>query len=80
MDGFTEVFGDLREGDMLALRCTDALKPGTKVKTVFQKPDPASISQDVRPAYNDHGCIYSIPEAERKDLALPGNRNKPKAY
>ena len=32
-DKLTEVFGDLREGDVVAVRGTDELRPGTSVST-----------------------------------------------
>lgn len=76
MDGLTEVFGNLKEGDLVALRCTDALKPHTRVKAIVA----AAAAEENRPGYNGHGTIYTTPDAERADLNQPQNRNKPKAY
>ncbi len=80
MDNLTEIFGELQPGDLVALNCTDALKPGTKVKPVLQKQATSRLPPEPRPSYNDHGTVYAIPDSERKDLALPENINKPKAY
>jgi hypothetical protein len=76
MDGLTEVFGNLQEGDLVALRCTDALKPHTRVKAIVA----AAAAEENRPGYNGHGTIYTTPDAERADLNQPQNSNKPKAY
>lgn len=76
MDGLTEVFGNLKEGDLVALRCTDALKPHTRVKAIVA----AAATEEIRPGYNGHGIIYTTPDAERADLNQPQNRDKPKAF
>ncbi len=77
MNNLTEVFGNLRTGDLVALKCTDALKPKTKVKPVLS--DLKTSSQPERPGYNGHGTFYSTPEEEREDLLRKENKNKPKA-
>lgn len=76
MGGLAEVFGGLAEGDMVVLRCSDALKPHTKVKPV----EVAYKEQGERPPYITHGDFYSAPDSERKELAEPQNKDKPKAY
>ncbi|HNB24432.1 MAG TPA: efflux RND transporter periplasmic adaptor subunit [Candidatus Melainabacteria bacterium] len=80
MQDLTEVFGNLEEGDFVALHCTDALKPHTKVKPIATKIETASTTNEPRPSYNDHGTVYSIPDKERSELSEPENRSKPKAY
>lgn len=64
MNGLTEVFGNLKEGDLVAKDCTDALKPNTKVETILSEP----TELEPRKVYETHGTIYHTPDAERLDL------------
>lgn len=78
MGNMTEVFGELKPGDTIAVNCTDALKPGTKVKTI-----PRKIAEDIapqRPGYHAQGTFLQAPEAEIKELKEPENKDKDKAF
>lgn len=79
MNNLTEVFGDLKEGDLVALRCTDALKPHTRVKPTLTQLKEAHAPQLARPGYNNRGVFYETPDAEKVDLKSPENNDKPKA-
>lgn len=66
MQGLTEVFGNLQEGDLVAQDCTDALKPGAKVKPILVE---SAVKPAVkRPVYDSHDTIYTTPDAERIEM------------
>ena len=79
MNSLTEVFGELKPGDLVALRCTDALKPHTKVKPILTAVKEA-LPESARPGYNNRGVFYQTPDAEKADLKAPENSDKPKAF
>lgn len=79
MNSLTEVFGELKPGDLVALRCTDALKPHTKVKPILTAAKEA-LPESARPGYNNRGVFYQTPDAEKADLKAPENSEKPKAF
>lgn len=77
MHNLTEVFGNLKPGDVVALNCTDALAPHTRVKPSMVEPRTTDHPEPERPSYHAQGTFLQTPDAERKDLELPQNRGKP---
>lgn len=80
MGGWTEVFGDLKEGDVVALNCSDALKPHTRVKPVAVKQETADLPEQARPAYQSQGAPLAMPSGEMKEMQQAGNEGKPQPH
>jgi RND family efflux transporter MFP subunit len=79
MDNRCEVFGDLQEGDVVALKGTDELKEGTKVHPVMTKESEIEKPHE-RPSYSAHGAPIAMPDAERRELEQPENKDKPRLH
>jgi hypothetical protein len=76
MNNMIEVFGDLHEGETVALKGTDELTAGTKIDPQLVSQEKINTAAEPRPSYHAEGTSLNIPESERKELAQPENRGK----
>jgi RND family efflux transporter MFP subunit len=67
MGNLIEVFGDLKEGDIVALKGTDSLHEGTEVKPVLVSRPTAEKTPEPRPPYPGHSANapYALLDGER---------------
>jgi len=67
MGNLIEVFGDLKEGDIVALKGTDSLKEGTEVKPVVVDRETAEKTPEPRPNYPHHASSapFTLLDGER---------------
>lgn len=66
MGNLVEVFGDLKEGDNVALKGTDELKEGTDVKPTLVNRQTAEKTPEPRPIYHNLATPYVVPNIERE--------------
>ena len=76
MGNMIEVFGDLKEGDVVALHASDALQVGTKVAPSMVKQEQAEAAPEPRPSYHAQGAMMVMPDSEREELNRPENKGK----
>jgi membrane fusion protein, multidrug efflux system len=66
MGNMVEVFGDVKDGDVVALHGSDELKQGTEVKPVEVDRRTAEASPTPRPSYHTEGAPLVVPNPERE--------------
>jgi RND family efflux transporter MFP subunit len=66
MGNMVEIFGDIKEGDTVALHGTDELKQGTDVKPVQVDRRTAEAAPARRPSYHTVGASFVVPNVERE--------------
>ncbi len=66
MGNMVEIFGDIKEGDTVALHGTDELKQGTDVKPVPVDRRTAEAAPGARPSYHSVGASFVVPNVERE--------------
>lgn len=66
MGNLIEVFGDLKDGDAVALKGTDELKEGTEVKPTLVDRQTAEKTPEPRPIYHTLAAPYVVPNIERE--------------
>jgi RND family efflux transporter MFP subunit len=76
MGQMIEVFGDLKEGDVVALHGSDSLQVGTKVDPQLTPQEKAEAEPEPRPSYHTEGANMAMPDTERMELDKPENRGK----
>ena len=76
MGNMIEVFGDLKEGDVVALHGSDSLQVGTKVDPQLATQEKAEADPEPRPSYHAEGANMAMPDTERMELETPENRGK----
>jgi len=66
MGNMVEIFGDINQGDKVALHGTDELKQGTEVKPMEVDRRTAEASPQPRPSYHSVGAPMVTPDPERE--------------
>ncbi|HEY9680045.1 MAG TPA: efflux RND transporter periplasmic adaptor subunit [Drouetiella sp.] len=66
MGNMVEIFGDINQGDRVALHGSDELKQGTEVKPVEVDRRTAEAAPEPRPVYHSMGASMVTPDPERE--------------
>ncbi len=66
MGNLVEIFGDINQGDKVALHGSDELKQGTEVKPIEVDRRTAEATPEPRPSYHSEGAPLAIPNPERE--------------
>ncbi|CAN5541426.1 efflux RND transporter periplasmic adaptor subunit [soil metagenome] len=66
MGNMVEIFGEINQGDKVALHGTDELKQGTEVKPVEVDRRTAEAAPAPRPSYHAEGAPLVVPNPERE--------------
>ncbi len=66
MGNLVEIFGEINQGDKVALHGTDELKQGTEVKPVEVDRRTAEAEPEPRPSYHSEGAPLVVPNPERE--------------
>jgi RND family efflux transporter MFP subunit len=76
MGNMIEVFGDLHDGDVVALQADDSLQVGTKVAPQMVAREKAEAAAPPRPSYHASGAVLTMPDSEREELSKDENKGK----
>ncbi|RTL41451.1 MAG: efflux RND transporter periplasmic adaptor subunit [Candidatus Melainabacteria bacterium] len=66
MGNMVEIFGDINQGDKVALHGSDELKQGTEVKPIDVDRRTAEAEPESRPIYHTEGAPMATPNPERE--------------